>query len=75
MKLALRPIDVIAAVVGMLLIGALSHYRGHDSWGHSAVVAVLFGVFLLALYIWTNRRRELHNAKVRAQHDEDQRGR
>ena len=75
MKFGLRPIDVIAVVVGMLLIGALSHFRGHDSWAHTGTVMAVFGVFLLALYIWTNRRRELHNAKVRAQNDQNQRGR
>lgn len=75
MKFGLRPVDLAAVVLGMLVIGALAHYRSHDSWGHTAIVAVLFGVFLLALYIWTNRRRELHNARVRAQNAEDQRGR
>ena len=57
MKFGLRWIDLLAALLGVVLCGALDRFWHHASWPATLRTMGLLFVFLCALYIWVNRRR------------------
>jgi branched-subunit amino acid ABC-type transport system permease component len=72
-KFGLRWIDLLGAVLGAVLVGLLDRLWDGYSWSRTLSTMAIFFVFLIALYIWLNRRREA--STQRGQRDEqDQRG-